>query len=172
MGKINLPSAGLVLAAAAILCAGPVRHVQAQGTTPVLAVAEIHYVDTSGEAVDQGDEHRRRLREFEAALRSDLVASGKMANAALECPPNACSVGDLNDAQLLDKAKEAGATHLVIGRFHKMSTLIQQAKFDVIDVKARKVVFDRYITFRGDNDAAWRHAESFVVRQILDHGEW
>ncbi len=176
MGKMKLPSAALALVAAAILCAGPVRQGLAQGATqaatPVFAVAEIHYVDTSGEAIDQSADHRRRLRDFEAALRSDLVASGKMANAALECPPNACSVGDLNDAQLLDKAKDAGATHLLIGRFHKMSTLIQQAKFDVIDVKARKMVFDRYITFRGDNDAAWRHAESFVVRQILDHGQW
>ena len=108
----------------------------------------------------------------EAALRSDLTASGKIANATLECPPNACSVGDIADSQLLGKAKEAGATHLLIGRFHKMSTLIQQAKFDVIDVKARKIVFDRYISFRGDNDAAWRRAESFLARQILDHGEW
>ena len=171
MGKMTLQTAGLALVAAAILCAGPVRQGRAQATTPVLAVAEIYYVDTSGEAIDQGPDHRRRLREFEAALRSDLVASGKMANAALECPPNACSVGDLNDAQLLGKAKEAGATHLVIGRFHKMSTLIQQAKFDVIDVKARKVVFDRYISFRGDNDAAWQRAESFLAREILDR-EW
>ena len=68
-------------------------------------------------------------------------------------------MGDIDDSQLLGKAKEAGATHLLIGRFHKMSTLIQQAKFDVIDVKARKVVFDRYISFRGDNDAAWRRAD-------------
>ena len=179
MKKMKLPSACLVLVAAAILCAGPVRQAQAQaatqaatqGAASVFAVAEIHYVDTSGEAIDQSADHRRRLREFEATLRSDLAASGKMANAMLECPVNACSVGDLNDAQLLDKAKEAGATHLVIGRFHKMSTLIQQAKFDVIDVKARKMVFDRYITFRGDNDAAWRHAESFVARQIINQ-EW
>lgn len=176
MGKMRLPSATLALVAAAILCAGPVRQAQAQAApqaaTPVFAVAEIYYVDTSGEATDQSADHRRRLRDFEAALRSDLVASGKMANAALECPPNACSVGDLNDAQLLDKAKEAGATHLLIGRFHKMSTLVQQAKFDVIDVKARKMVFDRYITFRGDNDAAWRRAESFLARQILDSRDW
>jgi len=171
MEKMKSPLAVLALVAAATFCAGPVRQAQAQATTPIIAVAEIHYVDTSGEVIDQGPDHRRRLREFEAALRSDLVASGKMANAALECPPNACSVGDLNDAQLLDKAKEAGATHLLIGRFHKMSTLIQQAKFDIIDVKARKMVFDRYITFRGDNDAAWRHAESFVARQILNQ-EW
>ncbi|KRR24070.1 hypothetical protein CQ14_15070 [Bradyrhizobium lablabi] len=162
----------LTLAAAAIVSACPVRHSHAQAGLPVLAVAEIYYVDTSGEVIDQSADHRRRLRDFEAALRSDMAASGKIANAALECPPNACSVGDIDDGQLLRKAKEAGATHLLIGRFHKMSTLIQQAKFDVIDVKARKVVFDRYISFRGDNDAAWQRAESFLARQILDHGEW
>lgn len=171
---MKLRMLSLALTAAAVVCAYSVRQGQAQAQAPtlVLAIAEIHYVDTSGEAIDQSADHRRRLREFEAALRSDLVASGKIANAALECPPNACSVGDIHDGQLLDKAKEAGATHLLIGRFHKMSTLIQQAKFDVIDVKARKVVFDRYISFRGDNDAAWRRAESFLARQILDHGEW
>ena len=172
MNKMKLLSAALAVVAVAIFCVGAVRQGRAQGTAPVLAVAEIHYVDTSGEVIDQSADHRRRLREFEAALRGDLTASGKIANAALECPPNACSVGDLNDSQLVAKAKEAGATHLLIGRFHKMSTLIQQAKFDVIDVKARKVVFDRYISFRGDNDAAWRHAEAFLVRQILEHGEW
>ena len=69
---------------------------------------------------------------------------------------------------MLGKAKAAGAAYLLIGRVHKMSTLVQQAKFDIIDVKARKVVFDRYVTFRGDNDEAWRRAESFIARQILD----
>jgi len=161
-----------VLVAAAFLCGPSVRHGRAQPAPLVFAIAEIHYVDTSGEAVDQSADHRRRLRDFEAALRGDLTASGRIVNAALECPVNACSVGELNDSQLVAKAKEAGATHLLIGRFHKMSTLIQQAKFDVIDVKARKIVFDRYISFRGDNDAAWRHAETFLVRQILEHGEW
>jgi hypothetical protein len=157
---------------AGIACAGAVRPGQAQATTPVLAVAEIHYVDTSGEVIDQSADHRRRLREFEASLRSDLAASGKMTNVALDCPANACSVGDIDHGQLVEKAAAAGATHLLIGRFHKMSTLVQQAKFGVVDVKARKLVFGRYITFRGDNDAAWRRAESFLARQILDHGEW
>ena len=45
----------------------------------MLAVAEMDYVDTSGEVIDQSADHRRRLREFEAALRSDLAASGKLA---------------------------------------------------------------------------------------------
>jgi hypothetical protein len=169
---MKLRTLGLALTAAAVVCACPVRQGRAQATMPVFAVAEIYYVDTSGEVIDQSADHRRRLREFEAALRSDLAASGKMTNAALECPPNACSVGDISDSQLLGKAKEAGASHLLIGRFHKMSTLVQQAKFVVIDAKARKVVFHRYIQFRGDNDAAWRRAEAFLAREILDHGEW
>ena len=162
--RMKLRMLGFALTAAAVVCACSIQQSQAQAPTLVLAVAEIHYVDTSGEVIDQSADHRRRLREFEAALRSDLVASGKVANAALECPLNACSVGDLTDGQLLGKAKEAGATHLLIGRFHKMSTLVQQAKFDVIDVKARKVVFDRYISFRGDNDAAWRRAEPLLAQ--------
>ena len=105
-------------------------------------------------------------------MRSDMVASGKIANAALDCPQNTCSVSEISDSQLLGKAREVGATHLLIGRFHKMSTLIQQAKFDIIDVKARKIVFGRYISFRGYNDAAWQRAESFLAREILDHGDW
>jgi hypothetical protein len=67
----------LALTAAAVVCACTVRQGYAQGGPLVLAVAEIHYVDTSGEVIDQSVDHRRRLREFEAALRSDLAASGK-----------------------------------------------------------------------------------------------
>jgi Protein of unknown function (DUF2380) len=170
---------GLVLVAAAILCAAPVRPSQAQGEgksegqseAPIMAVAEIQYIDTSGEVIDQSADHFRRLREFEASLRTDLAASGKVRNASLDCPPNACSIGDIEADQLLDKAQAAGAGYLLISSFHKVSTLVQWAKFDIIDVKTRNVVFNRLVTFRGDNDKAWQHAETFVVREILDHEE-
>jgi len=165
-------AAGLALVTAAVLCVFPARHSQAQGEMPVLAVAEIQYVDTSGEVVDQSAEHLRRLREFEASLRRDLVKSGRMRDVGLDCPPNACSVGDIEVDRLMGKAQAAGASHLLIGAVHKLSTLVQQAKFDVIDVKSRKVVFDRYVTFRGDNDMAWRRAESFIAGQVLDHAAW
>jgi len=166
---MKLRSVGLVLAAAAIFCAGPVRQAQAQGEPAVVAVTEIHYIDTSGEVIDQSADHFRRLREFEASLRADLAASGKVRNVALDCPPNACSVGDIDVDQLLGKAQAAGAEYLLISSFHKLSTLVQWAKFDILNVKTRSVVFNRLVTFRGDNDTAWRHAESFIVREILDH---
>ena len=166
---MKLRSAGLALVAAAVLFAGPVRQSRAQGEAPVLAVAEIQYADTSGEVIDQSADHFRRLREFEASLRTDLAASGKVQNVGLDCPPNACSVGDIDADQLLGKAQAAGAGYLLISSFHKVSTLVQWAKFDLVEVKTRNVVFNRLVTFRGDNDKAWRHAESFIVREILDH---
>ena len=166
---MKLRSTGLALVAAAVLYAGPVRQSRAQGEVPVLAVAEIQYVDTSGEVVDQSADHFRRLREFEASLRTDLAASGKVRSVDLDCPPNACSIGDIDADQLLGKAQAAGAGYLLISSFHKVSTLVQWAKFDLVEVKTRNVVFNRLVTFRGDNDKAWRHAESFIVRQILDH---
>ena len=142
---------------------------KAQDKPPVLAVAEIQYIDTSGEVVDQSADHLRRLREFEASLRTDLAASGKARSAVLDCPPNACSAGDMDADQLLGKAQASGAGFLLIGSIHKMSTLVQWARFDMVDVKTRNVVFNRLVTFRGDNDEAWRRAESFIAREILDH---
>ena len=142
--------------------------VQAQDKPPGLAIAEIDYVDTSGEVIDQSADHRRRLRAFEASLRSDLTASGKLRSVVLDCPPNACSVGDIDANQLIGKAQAAGADFLLISAFHKVSTLVQWVKFDMIDVKAQKLSFERLVSFRGDNDEAWRRAEAFIVRDIMD----
>jgi len=165
-------AAAIGLAMAAVLCASSTRPSRAQGATPALAVAELQYVDTSGEVVDQSADHIRRRREFEASLRSDLVKGGKMRDVGLDCPANACSVEDIDFERLLGKAQAAGASHLLIGAVHKMSTLVQQAKFNIVEVKSRKVVFDRYVTFRGDSDQAWRRAEAFVAGQILDQEGW
>ena len=161
----------LALLAAAVFLLSPIRPVQADSDAPIMAVAEIQYIDTSGEVIDQTADHFRRLREFEASLRTDLTASGKVRNVALDCPPNACSVGDIVPDQLIGKAQAAGAGYLLISSFHKVSTLVQWAKIDLVEVKSRNVVFNRLVTFRGDNDKAWRHAESFIVQEILDHEE-
>jgi hypothetical protein len=139
-----------------------------QAQPPGLAVAEIDYVDTSGEVIDQSADHQRRLRAFEASLRSDLTANGKLRSVVLDCPPNACSIGDIDANQLIGKAQAAGADFLLISAFHKVSTLVQWAKFDIIDVKAQRLSFERLVSFRGDNDEAWRRAEAFMVRDIMD----
>ena len=70
-------------------------------------------------------------------------------------------------ADLFAAAHQAGARLLLYGGIQKVSTLIQQAKAEAVDVDANKLVFDRLLTFRGDTDESWAHAEHFLAREFL-----
>jgi hypothetical protein len=134
---------------------------------PALAVTAPSYVDTSGEPRDQVADHERRVKLFADSLRADLATSGKFRIIPLDCQPSPCTAATSDPAQLIAKAREAGTAYLLVGGVHKMSTLIQWAKFDIVDVNTQDVVFDRLLTFRGDDDAAWKNAETFLEREIL-----
>jgi hypothetical protein len=134
---------------------------------PALAVTAPSYVDTSGEPRDQVADHARRVKLFADSLRADLATSGKFRITALDCQPSPCTAATSDPAQLIAEARQAGAAYLLIGGIHKMSTLVQWAKFDILDVNTQNVVFARLLTFRGDDDAAWKNAETFLEREIL-----
>jgi hypothetical protein len=140
---------------------------QSQTAAPTLAVSAFDYADTSGEPRDQVADHVRRVKALADSLRADLATSGKFRITSLECPASRCSAGTSDSAELIANAKKAGATYLLVGGIHKVSTLIQWAKFDILDVNTTNVVFDRLLTFRGDNDTAWKHAERFLDREIV-----
>jgi hypothetical protein len=133
---------------------------------PALAVTSPSYVDTSGEPRDQTADHARRVKAFADSLRADLATSVRIT--PLDCQPSPCTAATSDSAELIAKARQEGATYLLIGGIHKMSTLVQWAKFDIIDVNTQGVVFDRLLTFRGDDDAAWKNAETFLKREILE----
>jgi hypothetical protein len=136
-------------------------------TTPIaIAVAEFDYTDTSGEARDQQAEHAARLRALGSAIRADLAEAGKFRVVALACSAASCSAGRSNPAELIADARRAGATLLLYGGIQKVSTLIQQGRVQVVNVDTNSLVFDRLISFRGDTDDAWQHAERFLVRQL------
>jgi hypothetical protein len=131
-----------------------------------LAIVDFDYSDTSGEVLDQSEKHRTLLETFAASLRRDLARGGKYRIVALPCPRSPCSAGRSNPADLLARARDAGAVMLLYGRIHKMSTLVQWAKVQVVDVRRDKLVFDRLLTFRGDDARAWQRAQAFVVAEI------
>ncbi len=128
----------------------------------LLAMAAIDYSDTSGEPRDQKAEHQARLADFTRALREDLVRSGQYRVISVACPQVPCP-----PAMLLENARAAGAALLFYGGIHKMSTLIQNGKFQVVDLGSARLVFDRLITFRGDTDEAWQRAEHFIAAELL-----
>jgi hypothetical protein len=138
------------------------------GKTPpavTITVIDFNFLDTSDEERDQRQEHDVRLIAFMAALRRDLAAQGKSI-VAQKCDPEPCSVA-LPVTDLSRNAREAGAGMLLVGRIHKMSTLILSAKVVAIDTETGQIVLDKAFTFRGDDDDAWRSAEGYIAKHLV-----
>jgi hypothetical protein len=139
-----------------------------EGADPVkLAIADFDYKDTSGETQDQAAAHAERLRNFTQLIDDQLSASGKYQVVALTCPKRPCSAGALDAQSLTDAARQSGARLLLFGGIHKMSTLVQFGKAQIADLQTDQVVYDRTITFRGDDDTAWKRAGAFLAEDLV-----
>ena len=139
-------------------------HSEAPGTG--IAVIDFDYLDTSGEAKDQTDEHQKRLDAFMGALRQDLAAGGTHKVVSPVCHPDPCRVGRSSLADLQTAARDAGAKILLMGGIHKLSTLVQWVKILAIDPDSGKVIVDRLLTFRGDTDESWNRSAGFIADDI------
>ncbi|MBA4098799.1 MAG: hypothetical protein C0484_18800 [Rhodospirillum sp.] len=131
-----------------------------------LAIADFDYLDTSGETKDQVAAHAERLKNFTRLLSDELSATGKYQVVALTCPEPPCSAGAMDAQSLTDAARQSGARLLLYGGIHKMSTLVQFGKAQIADLESDQVVYDRTITFRGDDDNAWKRAGEFLVEDL------
>src|SRR5262249_48487604 len=94
----------------------------------------------------------------------DLERSGRFRIVTAQCGAAPCSANG-EPAELVTRAREAGAKLLLIAGIHKQSTLIQWAKVQAVDVDTDRLVLDKLLTFRGDTDEAWERAEAFVARE-------
>jgi hypothetical protein len=149
--------------ALAFALAAPAAALASEPVT--IAVIDFDYLDTSGEPTDQHAEHERRLAEFMHSLRADLGAAGGFRVVGIACDRPPCTAGDTPPAVLIASAKQAGARLLLYGQIHKMSTLIEWANVEIVDLKADKLIESKLFTFRGDTDEAWRRAEHFIVQE-------
>jgi uncharacterized protein DUF2380 len=132
-----------------------------------IAVIDFEYIDTSGEERDQHREHETRLGVFMAAVRRDLAGDAYRVVDPI-CSPSPCAMSDSTRDDLLAAARSAGAQLVLTGDFRKMSTLVQFARTEIIEVASGRTVYSWLFSFRGDSDEAWAKAEPFAVRQITD----
>jgi hypothetical protein len=140
----------------------------AHAAEPVkLAIADFDYHDTSGEAQDQTAAHAERLKNFVGLVGDELTASGKYRIVSLTCPKPPCSADRMDAQSLTDAARQSGARLLLYGGIHKMSTLIQFGKAQIADLQTDKLVYDKTISFRGDDDNAWRRASEFLAEDLV-----
>jgi hypothetical protein len=137
------------------------------GHALAVSVDDFNYIDTSNEPTDQTAAHEKRLRAFMTALRDDVTADRRFELVPSSCAPNCPTEGPA----LVDRlraASQAGTQILIIGVVHKLSTLVQNARIVAIDTTSQRIVFQKFFTFRGDNDEAWQRAERFLSEEVRD----
>ena len=143
-------------------------HCGAAAAEPVtVAVADFDYIDPSGGVLKQELVATERLRTLVQRVRKGLDESDRYRVVLLECEPAPCSAGRTDPTELLAKAKAVGARLLVFGGIQKMNALIQYGNAEVVDLEADRLVFDRNIAFRNDNDEAWRQAAKYLVAELM-----
>ncbi|MCK0209263.1 DUF3280 domain-containing protein [Starkeya koreensis] len=150
--------------AALCLCAAlPASATEAQGAVQV-AIADIGFTDSSGEARDQGAEHETRRLALTRELRSGIEGED-LGSLALTCA-GACRLDAEGVDELRRRAGAAGAAYVLVGSVHKMSTLVMSMRVAVLEAGSGKLVMERLLSFRGDNDEGWRHAGAYVTREV------
>ncbi|MFZ2156091.1 MAG: DUF2380 domain-containing protein [Bradyrhizobium sp.] len=163
----RLANCALGLAWVIFIVSPPARSEELRARPIPIAVADFDYIDTSGEPTDQRAKHLARLQAFVSAVRADLEHDGRYQVVTLVCPQSRCAAGEMPPSDLLESARAAGARRLLYGGIQKMSTLVQNAKIQVVDIEENKLTFDRLITFRGDTDESWQRAERFIIRDLM-----
>lgn len=163
------PARRIVLAlGAAWLAAAPVEA-GGEDAVPLalpVAIADFDNFDTSGEAAESSAAHAARVAAFDTLLGDSLVRQGGYDLRPLPCPARPCTAGGMDAEELLRAARGTGARLLLYGGIHKMSTLVQWGKVQVVDLEADALLLDRSFSFRGDNDEAFARAAAFLTRDV------
>ncbi len=141
---------------------------RAEPSPPTLAILPLKLLDTSGEPIDQGPEHARRLTIMAEDLAADLGSGGGYRTLRLTPETLRTRCPDERPDCLLATAREAGADLVFVGVVHKSSTLILQLFARVAETRTGRAVLTRDLNFRGDTDEAWRRAEAFLAGQIRE----
>jgi hypothetical protein len=158
---MRLVRALLIISASALL-----PHPAGASPETKIAVLPVRLLDTSAEPKDQSADHARRLQAITGHLTSDLVQTGLYQVVILttdvvreRCPLETPEC-------LLAAARKEDASLVLFGVVHKSSSLIMQLWARIADAQTGQVVFSRELSFRGDNDDAWRRAGKFLADQI------
>jgi hypothetical protein len=158
----------LFFASLCLACAIAFRPAASDAVEPIaVAVADFDYIDPSGGILELERIATDRLRALAQQVRDGLDQSDRYRVVALECEPAPCSAGRTDPAELIAKAQAAGARLLVFGGIQKMNAVIQYGNAEVVDLEADRLVFDRNIAFRNDNDEDWRQAAKYLVAELM-----
>lgn len=154
-----------VLALAALSLGLLFNAVALEAAPARIAIVDIGFTDSSGETREQGFEHAERQRVLTEGLYRQIAQPGRLESLHLDCGAG-CSLDAAGVEVLRQRAQAAGAAFLLVGKVHKMSTLVMSMRFAVLDTASGKIVLERLLSFRSDNDEGWRHAGDYAAREV------
>jgi hypothetical protein len=103
-------------------------------------------------------EHSGLYRVIDSAPQEPLIEQLKAQQAYLhDC--NACD---------LEVGKKLGADEVLVAWVDRVSGLILSLTYEIHDVSSGQIADRKSYDFRGDNDAAWTHAITYMVRDMQE----
>ena len=120
-------------------------------------------------------EHAARLRTESAILRRELENSGLYE--VLDNTPAVPLINRLKSQQAywhdcngcdLQVGRQLGADQVLVTWVDRVSNLILSLTYEFHDVASGQIVGRKSYDFRGDNDAAWTHTITFMVRDLKE----
>lgn len=130
-----------------------------------VAVPDLDFRDTSGEAGDQAAKHGAQLSLFAETLRAGLDAGG--IEAVVPACDRPCSPVVTPFDEMAAATRAAGTHLLLVGGLHKISTLIGSIRLKLIDLDADRVICERMLSYRGDDAQAWTRAATFAAGDVV-----
>lgn len=143
-------------------------------TPPKLVVLDIELTgDLGGPQFEV--EHATRLRMESDRLRQELQRSGLYV--VVDNTPAQALIAKLKSQQAylhdcngcdLEVGRQLGANQVLVTWVDRVSGLILSLTYEFHDVATGEIVGRKSYDFRGDNDTAWNHAISYMVRDLKD----
>jgi hypothetical protein len=146
-------------------------------STPRLAVLDIELSGDLGGPTFTA-EHEARLRMESDRLRQELQRSGLYQ--VVDLAPAADLISQLKSQQAylhdcngcdLDVGRKLGASQVLVAWVNRVSGLILTLTYEVHDVASGQIAMRKSYDFRGDNDSAWTHAITYMVRDMKETSE-
>ncbi|NLG77447.1 MAG: DUF3280 domain-containing protein [Xanthomonadaceae bacterium] len=171
-----LRAASLALALAGVLLLTADRSQAAQSGNEGEAKVRLLVLDLEiiGDLSDPGlaEVHAVRLRKVSEQLRSELaqIPTYEIVDAA----PAAELIERLRGTQYLHKcngceidiAVELDADQVMVAWIHRVSQLILSLTYEIREVPSGRPLRRKSFDFRGDNDAGWSRAVSYMARDL------
>jgi len=141
---------------------------------PKLAVLDIELTGDLG-GPQLAAEHAARLRMASDKLRNELQVSGlyRVVATAPAQPlitrlaAQSKYLHDCNGCDL-DIGRQLGADQVLVTWVDRVSGLILTLTYEFHDVASGQIVGRKSYDFRGDNDSAWTHAVTYMVRDLKE----